>query len=95
MFRLLVAFAGIMILVFGTIEVTATVDSAKKTEQKICPVMGGKINPELYYIYKGKKIYVCCPGCIAILKKNSDKYLEKMQKEIEEAKKKDLKKSGK
>ena len=64
--------------------------AAKKIEQKVCPVMGGKINPKLYYAYKGKKIYVCCAGCIPVIKKNPEKYLKKVKKDIETAKKKAL-----
>jgi len=60
----------------------------KKIDQKICPVMGGRINTSLYYTYKGRKIYVCCGGCIPVIKKNPEKYLKKVQKDIEITKKK-------
>ena len=110
MLNLLLLFVGCMVLLTGTIEAKTVIGSAKtlvnkiedkKIEQKICPVMGGKIDPDLYYTYKGKKIYVCCPGCIAAIKKNPEKYLKKVQKDIETArkealaKKKALKKSVK
>jgi len=110
MFRLLVIFIGIMVLASGTVKAVTPLGSAKnlvkkvekeKIEQKICPVMGGKINPKLYYTYKGRKIYVCCPGCISAVKKDPEKYLKKVQKDIEAAKKKpavakkELKKSAK
>ena len=32
--------------------------------QTTCPVMGGKINKELFADYDGKRIYFCCPGCV-------------------------------
>jgi YHS domain-containing protein len=104
MFRLLVIFAGIMVLASGTVRAVTPLGAAKKLvkkvenkkiEQKTCPVMGGKINPKLYYTYKGQKIYVCCQGCISAVKKDPEKYLKKVKKEIEEAKKKELKKSAK
>lgn len=64
--------------------------TAEKIEQKICPVMGGKINPKLYYQYKNQKIYVCCARCIPVIKKNPEKYLKKVKADIETAKKKAL-----
>ena len=47
-------------------------------EQKICPVMGGAINKELYTEYKGKKVYFCCPGCENTFTKEPDKYVSKL-----------------
>jgi hypothetical protein len=60
---------------------------AKEIEQKICPVMGGKINPNLYYSFT-KKIYVCNRACIGIIEKNPEIYFAKVKKEIAESKKK-------
>jgi YHS domain-containing protein len=51
---------------------------ADATEQKLCPVMGGEINRELYTEYKGKKVYFCCPGCEETFKEDPDKYLSKL-----------------
>jgi YHS domain-containing protein len=48
--------------------------------QSTCPVMGGDIDKSLYVDYKGKRIYVCCEGCVAKLKKNPEKYLKKLEK---------------
>jgi Cu(I)/Ag(I) efflux system membrane fusion protein len=47
-------------------------------EQRTCPVMGGAINKELFTVYKGKKVYFCCPGCDAEFAKNPEKYLDKL-----------------
>ena len=47
-------------------------------EQKICPVMGGAINKDLYIEYKGKKVYFCCGGCKEKFEKEPDKYLSKL-----------------
>jgi YHS domain-containing protein len=49
--------------------------------QTTCPVMGGKINKKLYADVDGKRIYVCCPGCIAAIKKDPEKYLKKLKSE--------------
>lgn len=49
--------------------------AVKLSEQKTCPVMGGKINKKLYTDYKGQRIYVCCAGCIDTVNKNPEKYI--------------------
>jgi YHS domain-containing protein len=55
--------------------------SVKKAKlQTTCPVMGGKINKKLYVDVKGKRIYVCCAGCIAAIKKDPAKYISKLEK---------------
>jgi YHS domain-containing protein len=69
----------------GKKHVTATPDTAKKdtstakktlASQTTCPVMGGAVNKKLFVDYKGKRIYVCCPGCIDELKSNPEKYIK-------------------
>jgi len=47
-------------------------------EQTLCPVMGGKINKEIFVEYEGKKVYFCCPGCIEEFQKNPEKYLPEL-----------------
>lgn len=49
--------------------------------QTHCPVMGGKINKAQYIDVHGKRIYVCCPGCIPTIKKTPGKYIEKLEKQ--------------
>lgn len=53
------------------------VEQSKK--QDVCPVMGGKVNPEYYADVEGKRIYVCCPGCIAAIESDPSKYISEMQ----------------
>ena len=45
-------------------------------KQKICPVMGGKIDKKVYTDYKGKRVYFCCPSCIATFKADPHKYMK-------------------
>ena len=57
--------------------------STKAEEKKVkmqtaCPVMGGKINKDLYVDQAGKRIYVCCKGCIAPVQKDFKKHAEKV-----------------
>ncbi|MBN1765185.1 MAG: efflux RND transporter periplasmic adaptor subunit [Sedimentisphaerales bacterium] len=47
-------------------------------EQKTCPVMGGPINKDVFTVYKGKKVYFCCPGCDQVFNENPEKYLDKL-----------------
>ncbi len=51
-------------------------DNAKtgQIEQEFCPVMGNPINPEIYTMHEGEKIYFCCPGCIGRFNANPEKY---------------------
>jgi YHS domain-containing protein len=54
------------------------ITSAAEIEQKICPVMEGPINKEVYTTYKGKKVYFCCAGCKEAFEKEPEKYLSKL-----------------
>lgn len=47
--------------------------------QTTCPVLGGKINKNLYADVNGKRIYVCCPMCIGKIKANPEKYIKQME----------------
>ena len=53
-------------------------DAADGAEQTICPVMGGKIDKTVFTEYEGRKVYFCCPGCIAEFHKDPQKYLDKL-----------------
>ena len=55
------------------------VEEAKITPQTTCPVMGGKINKDLYVDHEGKRVYVCCKGCIAPVQKEFVKYAKKVE----------------
>ena len=47
--------------------------------QANCPVMGGKINKEIYADYEGKRVYFCCQGCIPEFQKEPAKYVKKLE----------------
>ena len=49
--------------------------------QKTCPVMGGDVNPHLFVDAAGKRIYVCCEGCISAIKENPAKYIAQLEKQ--------------
>ena len=47
--------------------------------QTTCPIMGGKINKEVYADHDGKRVYFCCAGCIEPFKKNPEKHIKKLE----------------
>ncbi|MGB7911970.1 MAG: YHS domain-containing protein [Desulfobaccales bacterium] len=49
--------------------------------QTVCPVLGNKINKNIYTDYQGQRIYFCCPGCIDVFKKNPEACLKKMEEQ--------------
>ena len=49
--------------------------------QTACPVMGGAINRNQYVDHDGKRIYVCCQGCLAPIRRDPAKYIQKLEKE--------------
>ena len=74
-----------MIFISGKGFVVNAEDLANKSgsgEEKIlklqteCPVLGGAIDKSLFVDYKGKRIYVCCSGCIEPVKADPEKFLE-------------------
>ena len=44
--------------------------------QTTCPVMGGAIDKAVFVDSDGKRIYMCCKGCIAAVKKDPAKYIK-------------------
>ncbi len=52
---------------------------AKDQAPAVCPVMGGKANPNLSIDHNGKQVYFCCPPCREAFKKNPEQYLKKQQ----------------
>lgn len=54
---------------------------ARAASQTTCPVMGAKIDKNIFADYNGKRVYFCCTGCLAEFKKDPEKYLRKMEAE--------------
>ena len=71
----------VLFVVFTFVAANLTVGFAKENTQVKCPVMGGKINKDLYADYKGKRVYFCCEGCIEPFNKDPEKYIKKLQDE--------------
>lgn len=73
----------IVVLVFTLAAFTAgaALAAAAPQPQTTCPVLGGKINKEVYTDYQGQRIYFCCSGCDTEFKKDPEKYLQKMKEQ--------------
>lgn len=49
------------------------------TPQTLCPVAKGPIDKALYVDANGKRVYVCCAGCLDPIKKDPAKYIKEME----------------
>ena len=63
-----------------------TETDSKVVAQKTCPVMGGAINKEIFADYNGRRIYFCCNGCPDTFKKDPEKYVKIVDKQLKDAK---------
>ncbi|MBC8327169.1 MAG: hypothetical protein ISR76_01410 [Planctomycetes bacterium] len=45
--------------------------------QTHCPVMGGEIDPEVFSVVQGQKVFYCCPGCDKKMKADPGKFFAK------------------
>ena len=71
-----IAIAGFML---SAIVGAEEAKNPKDTAQVKCPVKGGDINKSYFLDVDGKRIYVCCPGCIEVIKKNPQKYVKDLE----------------
>jgi YHS domain-containing protein len=81
-------FAGIGLLYGEEMKKDAATDATlEKIEvgNKVCPVSGDKIDDKARatYEYQGKVYNFCCPACIDEFKKDPDKYIKKVNEELE------------
>jgi Cu(I)/Ag(I) efflux system membrane fusion protein len=63
----------------GTAATTPQEEPTETRSQTHCPIMGGKINPELYVDHGGYRVFFCCGGCVEPFKKEADKHIKIMQ----------------
>lgn len=59
-----------------------TKEGKAKRREITCPVMGGKVNPEISVEYKGGKISFCCADCIGEFKEHTAKYAAKANAQL-------------
>lgn len=77
--KLMMVSVVLVVMVFVTGLVVAEEEAVQLEPQTTCPVMGGKINQELFADYEGKRVYFCCPGCPGKFNQDPEKYLEKLE----------------
>ncbi len=70
----------ITILIFSLLPVMSFAAEELKPQTN-CPVMGGKIDRDVYTDYQGQRVYFCCPACIEKFEKDPEKYFKKLQEE--------------
>jgi YHS domain-containing protein len=61
----------------------AATQKAVNVGNKICPVMGGKVDPNVTYEYEGKIYNFCCTSCIEMFKKDPQQYIKKVEQELQ------------
>jgi YHS domain-containing protein len=81
MWRKAIVVVAVVIGLIGSGYAMAADSSGKGGPQTICPVMGGKIDKNVYTDYQGKRIYFCCSGCPADFKKDPEKYMKKLEEQ--------------
>jgi len=79
--KIAVAILAILITFFAVGPVVAEENTPGQNMQTTCPVMGGKINKDIYADYKGERVYFCCEGCIPQFQKDPAKYINKLENE--------------
>jgi len=55
---------------------------ATEIAQKVCPVTGNPIDPNVYVDYQGRRVYFCCQACPPIFNKDPEKYIAIMHEQM-------------
>ena len=53
--------------------------------QKICPVLGNPIDPNVHTDYNGRRIYFCCTSCLKAFEADPEKYIAKVDEQLKTA----------
>ena len=66
-----------LLLITAVVALFTTTTFAEK--QTTCPVGDGKIDKTLFADINGKRVYVCCEGCLEKLKADPAKYIKELE----------------
>lgn len=44
---------------------------------RVCPVTGDEVSPEIFTEYEGKKVYFCCDDCVEKFQNSPEEYFAK------------------
>jgi YHS domain-containing protein len=74
----------LILLCFIAVPVGFTAEKAGSAKvadvgNKICPIMGGDVDPKISYVYEGKRYHFCCKACLTEFKKSPEKYILKIK----------------
>ena len=81
--RLIVALASVLVLGAGMAkaeEGTAQAPAELKP-QTTCPVMNAPFKKNIYVDHDGKRVYLCCKGCVSAFKADPEKYMKQMREQ--------------
>ena len=71
--------AAVIILALMPVSTVAAEEQSQITNE-FCPVMTDmQVDPDVFYVYQGEKVYFCCMTCRASFKKNPEKYRANLQ----------------
>lgn len=65
----------------GKLEQADATLAKATTDQTVCPVSGKKIDMSKYVDHEGKRIYVCCDGCVKKVKADPSGYINKLEEQ--------------
>ena len=68
----------ILLTLLALFSACSFVEETELKPQTICPVMGGKIDANVYVDYQGQRIYFCCPSCKEEFLKEPERYMKKL-----------------
>ena len=68
-----------ILCVAATTPLPQTVRADAPKPKTLCPLTNNPINRQYYVDHDSKRIYVCCPHCIAIVKENPKKYIRMLE----------------
>ncbi|MCL4502296.1 MAG: YHS domain-containing protein [Deltaproteobacteria bacterium] len=77
--KMIIVVLGLILVVALSGAGLAANASAQGQPQTVCPVLGGKINKDVYTDYKGQRVYFCCPGCVGKFQADPEKYLKSIK----------------
>jgi len=72
-------FLLVIMFAFSAIGFAEEIDLKPQT---VCPVMGGKIDKDVYVDYKEERIYFCCPSCVESFLKEPEKFEAQEDKKL-------------
>ncbi|MFC1552406.1 YHS domain-containing protein [Candidatus Latescibacterota bacterium] len=58
---------------------TDVIPNTTGSEQTACPVMGGKVNKDVFADHDGKRVYFCCNPCLEKFNADPAKYVAALE----------------